>query len=82
MANVDRFSVTMDPDIGAAVRAAATRQGTSVSNWLAAAAEQRLRHDLLGEALDRWEAEDGAFTDAERERAAKALERKTRRGAA
>jgi hypothetical protein len=82
MPPVDRLSVTMDPEIGAAVRAAASRQGTSVSNWLAAAAEQRLRHDLLGDALDRWEAEDGSFTDAELEAAAKALGRRTKRGAA
>lgn len=82
MATVDRLSVTMDPKVGAAVRAAANRQGTSVSNWLAAAAEQRLRHDLLGEALHRWEAEDGSFTDAELELAARALGRKSKRGAA
>ncbi|MHB8219656.1 MAG: hypothetical protein ACYDHU_04945 [Acidimicrobiales bacterium] len=82
MAQVDRFSVTMPPEIGAAVRDAAIRQGTSVSNWLAAAASQRLRNELLGAALDVWEAEDGPFSDKELDAAAAALGGKRRRGAA
>lgn len=82
MVAVDRLSVTMPPEIGAAVRDAAARQGTSVSNWLAAAAAQRLRHDLLGAALDDWEAEDGPFTDEELAAAATALGRTTKKGAA
>lgn len=82
MPTVDRFSVTMPPEVGAAVRDAASRQGTSVSNWLAAAAAQRLRHDLLGAALDRWETEDGPFTDEELEAATRALGRRVKRGAA
>ena len=82
MAQVDRFSVTMPPEIGAAVRDAAARQGTSVSNWLAAAAAQSLRNELLGAALDRWEAEDGPFTEDELNEAAAALTATRRRGAA
>ena len=82
MAQVDRFSVTMPPEIGAAVRDAATRQGTSVSNWLAAAASQRLRNELLGAFLDVWEAEDGPFNDEELDAAAAALGVARRRGAA
>ena len=73
MAQVDRLSVTMPPAIGAAVREAAARQGTSVSTWLASAAAQRLRSELLGAALDRWEAEEGPFTDEELNAAASAL---------
>jgi hypothetical protein len=65
MAQVDRFSVTMPPDLGEGVRQAAARQGTSVSTWLSEAAADRLRNELLGAALDEWEAEDGAFTEAE-----------------
>jgi len=82
MTQVDRLSVTMPPEIGAAVRDAAARQGTSVSNWLAAAAAQRLRSDLLGAALDLWEAEDGPFGDEELDAAAAALGVARRRGAA
>jgi len=80
MTQVDRLSVTMPPEIGAAVRDSAARQGTSVSNWLAAAAAQRLRNELLGAALDAWEAEDGPFSDSELNAATAALST-TRRGA-
>lgn len=79
---VDRFSVTMPPEIGAAVRDAASRQGTSVSNWLAAAAAQQLRNHLLGAALDAWETEDGPFTDEELDAAATALGASRQQGAA
>ena len=82
MAQVDRLSVTMPPEVGAAVRDAAAREGTSVSNWLAAAAAQRLRNELLGAALDHWEAEQGPFSDDELNAAAAALTSTQRRGAA
>jgi hypothetical protein len=70
---VDRFSVTMEPQLGAAVRDAAVRSGTSVSAWLASAAAEALRNDLLRVALDEWEAEEGPFTDAELDTAAATL---------
>lgn len=70
---VDRFSVTMEPGLGAAVREAAERAGMSVSGWLAQAAADRLRNDVLGAALDAWEAEDGPFGDEEFDAAAAAL---------
>lgn len=70
---VDRFSVTMEPDLGAAVRDAAERAGMSVSGWLAQAAADRLRNDLLGAALDTWEAEDGPFGEEELDAAAATL---------
>ena len=53
-----------------------------MSNWLAAAAAQRLRNELLGAALDQWEAQDGAFSDDELDAAAAALRATRRRGAA
>lgn len=70
---VERFSVTMDPALGEAVRSAAARSHISVSRWLAQAAADRLRNDLLGAALDAWEAEDGPFDAAELNAAADAL---------
>jgi hypothetical protein len=82
MTQVDRLSVTMPPAIGSAVRDAAARQGISVSNWLTAAAAQRLRNELLGAALDQWELEDGPFSDEELNAAAAALGAAKRRGAA
>lgn len=65
VAQVDRFSVAMPPEVGSAVRDAAEREGTSISAWLTDAAADRLRNDSLGAALDAWEAEDGALTDGE-----------------
>lgn len=62
---VDRFSLTLEPELGAAVREAAAAERTSVSAWLADAATQRLRHQRLRVALDAWEAEDGPLTEAE-----------------
>jgi hypothetical protein len=81
MTPVDRLSVTMPPEIAAAVRDAAARQGTSVSSWLAAAAARRLRNELLGAAWDLWEAEDGPFSDEELNAATEALSGARRRGA-
>jgi hypothetical protein len=70
---VDRLSITMDPDLGSSVRAAAARSGLSVSAWLAAAAADRLRNELLGAALDAWEAESAPFSDKELDAAARVL---------
>ncbi len=75
--NVDRFSITMDPELGAAAREAAAREGVSVSAWMAGAAADRVRHALLGAALDQWQAEDGEFTEAERAAARQARGRTT-----
>jgi hypothetical protein len=63
----------MAPELGQGVRQAAARQGISVSAWLSDAAADRLRNELLGAALDVWEAEDGAFTEAELDAAASQL---------
>jgi len=71
--NVDRITVTMETGLGAAVREAAARAGLSVSAWLAEAAADRLRHELLGRALDEWEQESGPFSDAELDGAAAVL---------
>ena len=71
--NVDRLSVTMDPTLGAAVRKAAARAKLSVSAWISEAAADRVRNELLGRALDRWEAEEGAFSQAELAKAARSL---------
>jgi predicted transcriptional regulator len=57
---VDRVSVTLEPQLGAAVRKAAAHAKLSVSAWIAEAAADRVRNELLGGALDQWEAETGA----------------------
>ena len=51
MAQVDRLSVALPLEMGGAVRDAAARAGVSVSAWVTAAAADRLRNELLGEAL-------------------------------
>lgn len=70
---VDRLSVTMDPELGRAVREAAARSGASVSGWVSEAAASYLRNELLGSALDTWEAEDGPFSEQELDTAARVL---------
>jgi uncharacterized protein (DUF1778 family) len=76
----DRITLSIDADLGAAVRAAAEHRGTSVSQWLAEAAADRLRNELLDAALTDYETEHGAFTEAELADAAKTLGvRNTRR---
>lgn len=66
---VDKLSVSFDPDLGDAVRAAAKRSGRGLSRWLAEAAAARLRAEALAEFLDTWEAEHGELTAEELARA-------------
>ena len=63
----------MPPEVGQGVRQAAARQGTSVSTWLTEAAADKLRNELLGAALDQWEAQDSSFTQKELDEAAARL---------
>jgi hypothetical protein len=79
--NVDRLSITLDPRLGAAARKAAKRAKVSLSTWIADATADRVRNELLGEALDRWEAEGGALTQKELDQAAEALGLSRRRKA-
>lgn len=71
--NVDRLSITLDPKLGAAVRKAAKRAHVSLSTWIAEATADRVRNEALGQALDRWESEDGKFSPEELATAAEAL---------
>lgn len=70
---VDKLSVSFDPDLGDAVRAAAKRSGRGLSGWLAEAAAARLRAEALSELLDDWEAEHGPLGADELARAAAEL---------
>jgi len=62
---MDRITMTLDDEVGLAVRKAAAEQGQSVSAWMAEAAKARVRNHLLGQFLDEFEAENGAFTEEE-----------------
>jgi hypothetical protein len=70
---VDKLSVSFDPELGDAIRAAARRSGGGVSRWLAGAATARLRAEALADFLDGWEAEHGELTADELARAAEEL---------
>lgn len=70
---VDKLSVSFDPGLGDAVRAAARHSGGGVSRWLADAAAAKLRAGALSDFLDAWEAEHGSLTSAELGKAAAEL---------
>ena len=83
------LSVTFAPELGEAVRAAAAEAGLSLDDWMAKAAEakiradgqarileeaeQKRRMDGLQEYLDEYQAEHGAFTEEEMARASREL---------
>jgi TRAP-type C4-dicarboxylate transport system substrate-binding protein len=76
-----KLTISLDPELGDAVREAAAEAGMTLSEWLGRAAETKLKQDtdakILEEAarkrrtealkayLDEWQAEHGAFTDEE-----------------
>lgn len=49
---VDKLSVSFDEELAGVVREAAAQEGVSVSAWLSAAAQDRIRNRLLRVALD------------------------------
>jgi hypothetical protein len=70
---VDKMSVSFDPDLGDAVRAAAAEKDQPLSSWLAEAAASKLRAEALARFLDDWEADHGVLTAAEIARAEREL---------
>jgi hypothetical protein len=62
---VDKMSISFEPDLGDAVRAAAAEAGKPLSSWLAEAAASKLRSEALARFLEDWQAEHGALTAAE-----------------
>ena len=67
------MSVSFDPELGDAVRAAAAQAGKPLSSWLAEAAAGKLRAEALAEFLAGWEAEHGVLTAEEIARAEREL---------
>jgi hypothetical protein len=70
---VDKLSVSFDPELGDAVRSAASQAGKPLSAWLAEAAASKLRAEALAEFLAGWQAEHGALTAEEIARAEQEL---------
>jgi hypothetical protein len=76
-----KMSISLDPELGEAVREAAAEAGLTLSEWLGRAAETKIQQDtdarILEEAahkrrtealkayLDEWQAGHGAFTEEE-----------------
>jgi hypothetical protein len=70
---VDKLSISFEPELGDAVRAAAARAGQPVSSWLAEAAASKLRAQALADFLASWESEHGVLTPEEVARAEREL---------
>jgi hypothetical protein len=68
---VARLAISFDADLARAVRRAAGKQATS--SWLADAARRKLRAEGLLRAVEAWEAEHGALTDAELQTAKRSI---------
>lgn len=74
-----KLAITVDADVHAGIIDAAGAGGTSVSAWITAAARRALLvRDGLA-AVAEWEAEHGAFTQAELEAARARLQRSSTR---
>jgi hypothetical protein len=62
---VDKLSISLDEALAQVVRDAAAEENLSVSAWLAAAAQDRIRNRLLRLALDADALEFGAMPNDE-----------------
>ena len=64
-----KLAITVDADVHDQVLAAAAEEGVSVSAWMTAAARRALLVRDGLRAVSEWEADHGAFSDAEIEAA-------------
>ncbi len=64
-----KVAITVDPDVYEGILAAATEADMSVSAWMTAAAREALLIEDGLRAVAEYEAENGAFTEAEMEAA-------------
>ena len=58
-------SISLPPDLAAAIDEAAAAHGTTVSGWIAATAAHRLRMDAGRRGIAEWERENGPLTSDE-----------------
>ncbi len=73
--SAEKLSISLDAELAAAVRTAASDQGVSVSTWLAHAAQAQVRQRRLREALDAVAAQDGELRPDEVDRVVAAARR-------
>ena len=64
--SAERITVSLDPELAAAVRGSAQECSENLSQWMAEAARRRLKMLGLRQVVDDWEAEHGAFTEEEK----------------
>lgn len=65
MAQREKRSVSLPPELAKAVEEAARAEGTTFSAWLARTAAHRLKLEAGRKALTEWERENGPLTEAE-----------------
>lgn len=60
-----KLAITVDPDIHGSIRAAAARDGVSISAWMTTAAREALKRRAGLAAVAAWEKEQGRLTEEE-----------------
>jgi len=65
MAQREKRSISLPPELARAVDEAARAEGTTFSAWLAQTAAHRLKLEAGRQAIAEWELENGALTPAE-----------------
>lgn len=65
MAIREKRSISLSPELAAAIDAAAAAEGTSFSGWIASVTAHRLRLDAGRRGIGAWEQEHGALSQAE-----------------
>jgi hypothetical protein len=65
MAQREKRSISMPPELARAVEEAARAEGTTFSAWLSRTAAHRLKLEAGRQAIAEWEQENGALTPAE-----------------
>jgi hypothetical protein len=62
-------TISLDPELYAAIKADAERKGTSVSSWMSEAAAEKLRQQAWDEYMAAYQADHGEITQADVDRA-------------
>jgi predicted transcriptional regulator len=65
VAQREKRSVSLPPELARAVEQAARAEGTTFSAWLAQTAAHRLKLEAGRQAIAEWEQENGPLTEAE-----------------
>lgn len=69
----ERITISLDKQLAAALRQAADDDNVNVSAWVAESLEDRLKSRGMASVIADWEAEHGAFTEAELDEARRRL---------